>query len=92
MYEIAKVTATRPSEILGLRNTWVAYCFDRGIVSFGRYTESKLSLRDKKGKPRYRLEQLLADPPKPGERKVMSMQQMMALGVPVKVKMPEAIH
>lgn len=79
---MAKMTATRPSQILGLRNSWIAYQFDNGVVTFGRVTESKLSERDKNGKPKHRLDRLLADRPdtRDGPPKI-SVGQLMALGI-----------
>lgn len=61
-------------------------------MQFGIYTESKLSERGKDGRPKHRLEQLLADPPKPGEKKqmpVISNAQLLAMGIPIEVKMPQ---
>jgi hypothetical protein len=67
----------------------VCYCFDRAIVTFGRHTENKLSERQKNGRPKYTLAQLLADPPKPGEKagpRKITAGELLRWGLPVKVK------
>jgi len=65
---------------------------DIAVITFGSLTENKLSQRGKSGQPIYRLEQLLADPPQPGEPKkmpVISNAQLLAMGIPLQVKIPE---
>jgi len=89
---MCQTTGSRPSDLLGLTNSWVRFCFDRAIVLAGRYTENKLSQRDKSGRPKHRLEQILADPPKPGEKakgpRKITMGEMLAMGIPVEIKQP----
>jgi len=67
----------------------VAWCLDRAVTTFGSVTESQLSHRDKSGRPRYTLAQLLADPPKRGERRVVSRATAMQWGAAIKVKVDE---
>lgn len=58
---------------------------------FGRVTEGKLSERKKDGKPRYKLSDLLRDdePDKPAEPRKISMGEMLAMGLPVKLPIKE---
>jgi hypothetical protein len=53
-------------------------------------TEDKLSQRDKSGRPKYKLAQLLAEPPKPGEKRAgprkIGIGEMLARGLAVEVK------
>jgi hypothetical protein len=79
--------------VLQLKNSWVRYCFDGGIVWAGRLTEAKLSERNKDGSPKHTLQKLLADEPnvsigKTGLPKI-SMGQMIAMGEPIRVKLPD---
>lgn len=43
IYQTAKTFNTRPSAILGITNTYVAYCLDSAVGEFGRVLESELS-------------------------------------------------
>ena len=45
---------------MGIRNPWVAFQFDNAIRVFGWYIENKLDERDKKGKPKWTLAQIMA--------------------------------
>ncbi len=51
----------RPSEFVGIKDSWAAFCFDESVIYFGGWVESKLTdFVD--GKPKYSLEFLLAEP------------------------------
>jgi hypothetical protein len=32
----------RPSELMGLKNTWDAYCFDSAVATFGIHVQNEL--------------------------------------------------
>lgn len=49
------------TERTGFDGWWEALQLDRAVSWFGRYVESKLHETDKRGNPRYELEDLLAD-------------------------------
>lgn len=49
------------NERTGFDGWWEALQLDRAVSWFGRYVESKLHETDKRGNPRYELEDLLAD-------------------------------
>lgn len=51
-----------PAAEMGIEHLYLAWCFDQAVSSFGLWVESKLSERDKKGKPKHRLETLLGIP------------------------------
>lgn len=58
----------RPSSFLGLPpESWEAYQLDLVTYYTGKWIESKLEERDKKHKPIYKLEDLLAEPKAEGE-------------------------
>ena len=67
----------RPATLLGIdpaASPLLANSVDNSVLLFGTWVESKLAeTRGGKGEdahqPRYRLEDLLADPPGPGERR-----------------------
>lgn len=72
LYQTALSLNCRPSELLGLENAYVAYCFDQVATYYGSWVENQLekvgekltakerSLRDARQK---RLESLLHDEP-----------------------------
>jgi len=51
----------RPSEVIGIDDTWAAYQFDMAVAQFGAWVEGKLAERDKAGKPKHSLAKLLGD-------------------------------
>ena len=51
----------RPSEVVGIDDTWAAYQFDMAVAQFGAWVEGKLNERDTKGKPVNSLAKLLGD-------------------------------
>jgi hypothetical protein len=54
----------RPSGFLGLPgDSWEAYQFDLATLELGTYVENKLAERDKQGKAKHSLAELLADTP-----------------------------
>lgn len=71
LWTLQKDSSRAASEIVNLRQWvrertgfdgwWEALQLDRAVSWFGRYVESKLSETDKKGNPRYQLEDVLAD-------------------------------
>lgn len=82
------MTGSRPSQLLTLHNTWVAWCIDHNISLFGRVTEEKLSQLRRDGKPRYKLADLLRDEThtdKPSEPRKITSAEMLAMGLPVKL-------
>ncbi len=54
--------ATLPSNLIGVRNPWLAYTFDRLVMQYGNYVEAKLAKRSKSGKRWHTLEEILAGP------------------------------
>ena len=59
---MVKTTNQRPSQLLPTPNPWVDHQFDRAVILFGLTVEGKLYERTSKGRPKYRLEDLLAMP------------------------------
>lgn len=52
----------RPSSFLGLdADSWEAFQLDMATLTVGRWIDSKLSERDKQGKPIHRLQDLLRE-------------------------------
>jgi hypothetical protein len=58
---LAKTTGTRPSEIVGIDDTWAAYQLDQAVIFVGRYIHSKANELDRDGKPLYDIDDLLGD-------------------------------
>ena len=52
-----------PSSYLGIDDSWTAYQFDLTVLELGTWVENKLAERDKQGKPKHRLKDLLSDKP-----------------------------
>lgn len=63
LYTLARVYGRRPSEIVGLSNSWTAYQFDSAVARWGTWVEDKLRECDKEGRPRHSLESLLRGEP-----------------------------
>jgi len=59
----AKTYGIRPSELLCIKDEWTAYCFDNAVSLIGNLIENKTSETDDRGRPRYRLQDLLSDEP-----------------------------
>lgn len=55
----------RPSEILGVKNEWLAYQFDEAVFRYGRWVENKLAEVDKKGKPKYTIDDVINNNARP---------------------------
>lgn len=55
----AKRYGALPSQMVGINNPVLGYWFDEAVGWFGRFVDQKLSERDEKGKPLYRLESIL---------------------------------
>ena len=65
MDELGKRYGQRPSSFLGLPpDSWEAFQFDLAVLTVGRWVDSKLAERDKKGNPIHRLKELLNDDPR----------------------------
>lgn len=70
MYVQAKTWKTRPSELLGIDDPYLAYCVDEAISDFGNYVSEELNKvkgKDEKaiaGKQELVLKGLLGDDPK----------------------------
>ena len=43
---------TRPSELIGLIDPYVAYCFDEAVYAWGIYVESEVQAAVEKAKPK----------------------------------------
>lgn len=50
---------TKPSDILHIKNHWLAWQFDRAVMFYGRTVENRLHEKRKNGKPKYKLEEAL---------------------------------
>lgn len=64
MWNLHSLSATysqRPSAVIGVEDPWAAYQFDMAVAQFGTWVENRLAERDKDGKPKYDLAQLLGD-------------------------------
>lgn len=42
LYRLAQACSCRPSDLLGVENSYVAYCLDEAIVTFGEALEHEL--------------------------------------------------
>lgn len=62
LHNLATAYGTRPSEILGVDDGYLAYQVDLACLTFGRYVENKLAERTSKGRPKYTVEALVAEP------------------------------
>lgn len=49
LYQMAESFGTRPSDLIGLRNTWVRWMFDRAVFIFGAHVMSEYHKRRKDG-------------------------------------------
>lgn len=59
---IAQRYGQRPSALLGLPGeAWTAWQIDRATWEFGTWLDAMLGLRDKRGNPKHKLSELLAD-------------------------------
>lgn len=58
MYNQAITFHQSPSQILNIHNPWMAYQIDESVLYFGRWVESKLNERDKKGKPKHTIDSI----------------------------------
>ena len=76
LFQMAKTCGSKPSNFLGLPpHDWATYQFDQAVVVFGLGIESKMSKRDKKGRPIHRLKELLA-PERGAHRAVRSARHL----------------
>lgn len=55
----AKRYAARPSVLVGVQSPVLSYWFDEAVGWFGSFVDSRLSEKDERGQPLYRLESLL---------------------------------
>jgi hypothetical protein len=69
VYVMSKEVSSRPSDLLGIRDDYSAWCLDEVVIEWGMYVNSELDkIKDKRpkaaeGKRKARLKQLL----EPGE-------------------------
>lgn len=71
----------RPSDYLGLSpSSWEAYQLDLAALELGRWVEGKRDERDKQGRLRHRMADLLRDAP---EASPESYQSIAAVGTPL---------
>jgi len=59
LWVVATSFDVRPSAVVGIENTWTAYCFDSAVRMFGVWVENKLSERTNLRLPKHDLENLL---------------------------------
>lgn len=59
---MAKLYASRPSQILECHDGWTAYQVDAAVTTLGTWVEAKMAERDEKGRPLHDLEHLLKRP------------------------------
>lgn len=70
LYVEAQLWRVRPSELMGIEDTYHAYCFDQAVGEFGSFVKHELEAIEGKnakaveGKRRLRLTALLSDDPK----------------------------
>lgn len=70
LWTVVKETRTRPSDLIGINDRWVALQFDQAVIWFGSFIEGKLmethnigTKKEPKIEPKYKLSDLLADQP-----------------------------
>lgn len=51
--------------MLSLRSEWLAYQFDEAVFMYGRWVENKLAEVDKKGKPKYTIDDVINNNARP---------------------------
>lgn len=84
LYQQAMSWSQQPSKIFGLdpECQYLCYCFDEAVLLFGKWVEKYLDMREQKGKnkgkPLYRLEQILDDNFKDAQR-ATSLRGLLAL-------------
>jgi hypothetical protein len=67
VYTTAKTYSCRPSELLGIDDTYVAYCLDNAVAEFGAYVSNELekvegkTAKSTSKKREAKLKQLLTD-------------------------------
>lgn len=59
LYEQAKRYGRTPAALMGVRNAWLSWMFNRAVWMFGAWVDGRLSERDKDGKPLYSLGELM---------------------------------
>jgi len=62
LYKRASTFGTRPSDLMGIQNHWLAYQFDEVVHLIGWQVESRLNATDDKGRRRYSYEEALRVP------------------------------
>lgn len=85
---MGKTYGTRPSDVLGVEDPWAAYQLDMACMTFGSWVEAKLDQHDKKGRPKYRLEDLLRQPAPDGKRQRPTLRPASAFQSPMLSGMP----
>jgi hypothetical protein len=61
LHQLGATYAQRPSSILGITDSWLAYQIDVVTLRLGTWVEGKLEERDKEGKRIHTLDELLRD-------------------------------
>ena len=94
---MGKAYGTRPSEILGIEDPWAGYQLDVAVLGFGAWVEGELGKRDRHGRPKRTLEQLLRTtddgrrttgrPPPRGES---AFKSPVLMGLPIRKVKPNA--
>lgn len=69
------------SRLLGLKDEWTSIQFDNAVSFLGVYIENKLNETTKQGRPKYKLEDLLADAPRGFDGFVQSAQEVGAIKI-----------
>ena len=87
LHNLAAAYSQRPSTILEIGDSWLAYQLDLACLTVGRWVENRLAERDRKGQPLYTLEALLEER-EPQEDK--GRFQSLASKVRRKVRIPES--
>jgi len=70
---MSKQFASRPSALLAVQDTLLAWLVDQAVFRFGSYIDAKLSERTEKGKPKWSIDMLLASPEQPYKGGLLSM-------------------
>jgi hypothetical protein len=42
LFNLGKTWGCRPSELIGIRSDWQAFCFDRAVATFGNALQNEL--------------------------------------------------
>jgi len=76
----------RPSGLVGIRNTLLAFMFDDAVATFGLRIDGLAAEKRRDGKPRHKLEKLLREDDEIEEKRLVTEGDIMKMsmwGVPV---------